>query len=213
VRDTLMRLCVWLAAPGHAGGAGDPLDWEKAAALLHENTRALFGPRPAGRHVYFRVTAPDAAEANPALAAVVVVAGTDVLRINGAHESPRPWEAIASVLRAHAKTGRVIVDLPGRRLRAEIRQLEPAVIHLPRHKDRLGRSLIPTQVQTGDVLDLTGAGGRPRALVVRASGEFGVLAECDHSLYVTSGLPLVWRRGRAVFEAGRVGALPLQPRA
>jgi pyruvate kinase len=239
VRDTLHRLCAWLAGqPGEAAGAGDPLDWAKAEVLLHENTRALFGPRPADRHVYIMVTAPDAADATPAWAEELVLAGTDLLRINGAHESPREWEAIVATFKArataHGKAGRVIVDLPGPKLRAEIRQLEEVVVHLPRRKDRRGKSLAPTRVllvaaysgggqipvppewlpriQSGDVLRLEDAGERERILTVRGTDDGGALAECERSLYVTSGLPLVWERDEAVLGKGRVGALPMQPR-
>ena len=239
VRDTLLRLAAWLSGQrGDATGAADLLDWAKAEALLHENTRALFGPRPVGRHVYIMVTAPDAADATPGWADEVVQAGADLLRINGAHESPREWEAIASIFTsratAHGKTGRVIVDLPGPKLRAEIRQLEDTVLHLPRRKDQRGKSLAPTrvllvsahtgdaqipvprawlpQLQGGDVLSLTDAGERERDLIVRTAGEAGIVAECDRSLYVVSGLPLRWRRGKATLGEGRVGPLPMRPR-
>lgn len=239
VRDTLIRLCAWLSnRGGEATAAADELDSAKAEALLHDNTRALFGPRPPGRHVYIMVTAPDAADATTRWAEEVVKAGADLLRINGAHETPREWETIASTFKARAaaqgKTGRVFVDLPGPKLRAEIRQLEEAVLHLPRRKDRQGKTQEPTQVllvaayaggaqipvppdwlpqlKSGDTLRLTDAGERTRSLVVRGPGQGGVLAECDRSLYVTSGLPLVWRRGDRVLGEDRVGALPMQPR-
>jgi pyruvate kinase len=110
VRDTLLRLCAWdSGAREEAAGTADALDWAKAEALLHENTHALLGPRPAGRHVYIMVTAPAAAEATAAWAEEVVQAGADVLRINGAHETPREWEAIAT--RPEAAGG----DSPARR--------------------------------------------------------------------------------------------------
>jgi pyruvate kinase len=124
----------------------------------------------------------------------------------------------------------VIVDLPGPKLRAEIRQFEDAVLHLPRRKDRRGKTVAPTPVllvaayaggaqipvppdwlgtlQSGDEIRLTDAGERERTLVVRGAVEGGVLAECDRSLYVTSGLRLVWRRNQAVLAEGCVGALP-----
>ncbi|HXJ83018.1 MAG TPA: pyruvate kinase [Candidatus Methylomirabilis sp.] len=238
MRDTLRRVSAWLSdTPWDTSGPGDPLDAANAEALLRENTQALFGPRPAKRRVYIMVTAPDAADVTPAWAEEVVQAGADLLRINGAHESPREWEAVAATFKAcaaaHGKAGRVIVDLPGPKLRAEIRQFEDPVVHLPRRKDRQGKSLAPTPVllvaaykegaqipvpsewlsrlQPGDVLDLVDAGERERRLLVRGPGEGGIQAECDRSLYVTGGLPLVWRRGDVVLGEGRVGGLPRQP--
>jgi pyruvate kinase len=239
VRDTLMRLRAWLSGGrGDAFTAGEPLDWAKAESILHENTRRLFGPRPPDRHVYIMVTAPDAAEATDGWANDLLQAGADLLRINGAHQSPREWAAIVSAFRSQAaalrKPARVIVDLPGPKLRADIPALEDAVLHLPRSKDRLGRTVAPTRVllvagesngahlpvpagwlprlQAGDVLTLTDSGGRERALMVCGPGEGGVLAECDHSLYLTTGLALVWRRGEEIVAEGRVGVLPRQPR-
>jgi pyruvate kinase len=238
VRDTLVRVSAWLSGRCGAGlVAGDSLDWAKAESILHENTRNLFGPRPRDRHVYIMVTAPDAAEATVGWADELLQAGADLLRINGAHESPREWEAITSTFRSRAsaldRPARVIVDLPGPKLRAEIRSLDEPVLHLPRRKDRLGRTLAPTPVllvaehregaqlpvpadwlsrlQAGDILTLTDAGGRERILLVRGAGEGGILAECDRSLYLTPGLALVWRRGEATVAEGRVGTLPRQP--
>jgi hypothetical protein len=80
----------------------------------------------------------------------VIRAGADVLRINGAHESPTEWATIAATFKACATTegkqGRIFVDLPGPKLRTEIRTLEDFVIHLPRRKDHQGRSVAPTEV-------------------------------------------------------------------
>jgi pyruvate kinase len=241
VRDTLMRLCAWLSgdrASAMAGAAEDRLDQAKAEALLHANTQALFGPRPADRHVYIMVTAPDAAEADAAWADGLLKAGTDLLRINGAHESPPEWTAITACLKARAaalgRPCRVFVDLPGPKLRTEIRQLERGVLHLPRRKDRMGRTLAPTQLQlvahyeagpqlpvpadwlpqleSGDEIEVTDAGGRDRVLKLHAAGKDKVRAECDRSLYLAAGLPIVWRRGNKKMGQDRIGMLPRRPR-
>jgi pyruvate kinase len=241
VRDTLLRLCAWVSGERGDGEVADPekmLDSAGSRALLHANTRALFGPCPAGRHVYIMVTAPAAAEADAAWADAVLEAGASLLRINAAHESPAEWAAIAATFRQRAaalgRPGRVFVDLPGPKLRTEIRQLERAVLHLPRCKDRFGRTLAPTPVAlvarygggaevpvpedwlprlaAGDVIALADAGGRERVLTVRDAGAAGARADCDRSLYVTEGLSLVWRRGEQELGRGRVGALPRQPR-
>ena len=137
------------------------LDWAKAEALLHENTRLLFGPRPAARHVRIMVTAPGASEATAAWADEILKAGTDVLRINGAHETPEAWAATVSLFRSRAaaleRKIRIFVDLPGPKLRGEIRGMQAGVLHLPRRKDRLGRTLAPTEVL------LVARHARPRA--------------------------------------------------
>ena len=240
VEDTLLRLCAWLSGNGHLDGdsAGRWVDSAQARLLLHANSRALFGHRPSDRHVYIMVTAPDASEATADWADDVLRAGADVLRINGAHESPREWAAIVSTFRERAaafgRSGRVIVDLPGPKLRADIRQFDDGVLRLPRFKDRLGRTVVATsvllvadhhggpqipvpapwlsQMQAGDIVELTDAAGRPRRLVVGGRTDDGVLAECNRSLYVIAGLPLAWRRGTRVMGSGEVGRLPKQPR-
>jgi pyruvate kinase len=241
VRDTLLRLCAWLSGERGDAEVADrekTLDSAHAEALLHANTRALLGPRPRDRHVYIMVTAPDATQADAAWADAVLEAGANVLRINGAHESPAEWAAIATTFKQRAaalrRRARVYVDLPGPKLRTDIRQLEKAVLHWPRRKDRLGHTVAATPLELvarygggaqipvpvdwlprlapGDVLTLTDAGGRDRALTVRAGGEQGVRADCDRSLYVTQGLPLIWQRGAKEMGRGKVGNLPRQPR-
>lgn len=237
VRDTVLRVSAWLARED--APVSDALDRPRAEKLLHDNTYALLGPRPADRHVFIMVTAPDAAQTTPKWANEVIRAGADVLRINGAHESPVEWAAIASTFRACAATEgkrpRIILDLPGPKLRTEIRTLEDAIIHLPRRKDHQGRSVAPTEVllvgqyrggaelpvphgwitqlKIGDTIELTDAGGRSRELTIRSRQGDVVRADCDRSLYLRSGLPMTWRRGSSVKGTGESGMLPAQPRA
>lgn len=235
VRDTVQRLCGWLS--GEQDAEACPLDRARAETLLHENTYALFGPRPAGRHVFIMVTAPDGGQVTARWATEVIHAGADLLRINGAHGSPAEWSAIAATFRASAaaqgKPGRIFVDLPGPKLRIEIRTLEDAVIHLPRRKDRVGKTVAPTEVllvaesrgatdvpvpldwlarlDPGDAIFLTDAAGRARELIVRARDGNVVRADCERSLYLRSGLPLEWRRGGSLQGRGEIGALPRHP--
>ena len=240
VRDTLLRLVAWLA--GAHGDAMIPdtderLDWAKAERILHANTRALFGPRPHDRHVYIMVTAPDAEEATGAWADELLKSGADILRINGAHESPEEWKAITAMFKAHAftlgKPGRVVVDMPGPKLRTEIRQPESAVLHLRRTKDHLGRTVAPTrveivseyeggaqipvpahwlaQLQKGDIIVMIDPAGRERSIVIDGPAESRLPATCERSLYIMPGLPLAWYRGDTFMEEGRTGMLPGLP--
>jgi len=235
VRDTVLRLCAWLSGEGPVS---HPLDRARAETILHENTYALLGPRPADRHVFIMVTAPDAVQVTAKWATEVIRAGADVLRINGAHEAPAEWAAIAATFRARAaaqgKHGRIFVDLPGPKLRTEIRTLEDAVIHLPRRKNHQGRTVAPTEVllvgeyhggtevpvppewlaqlKPGDTISFTDAAGRAREVTVRRRHGNGVRADCDRSLYLRSGLRLEWRRGDSVKGRGEIGALPARPR-
>ena len=153
VHDTVDRLGSWLAGDGDAAvsaSGGDYPDSGAAEHLLHANARALLGPRPKDRHVYIMVTAPAAADATGEWADSLLEAGANLLRINAAHETPREWDRIAATFRDRAAAMgvpvRVLVDLPGPKLRAEIRQFEPSVVHVPRIKDAFGRTVGATRV-------------------------------------------------------------------
>ncbi|MGE0876177.1 MAG: pyruvate kinase [Burkholderiales bacterium] len=241
VRKTLVQLANWLGAieaPAVDSAGEPPLDRAQAEALLQGNARALLGPQPAGRHVYIMVTAPDAAEADAAWADAILKAGANVLRINGAHETPGEWEATVALFRARAtalgREVRIFVDMPGPKLRGEIRGYQSGLLHLPRRRDCLGRTIAPTELllvarhagpaevpvpqewlaklQPGDVITFTDAGRRRRRLLVREAVQGGVRAECNRSLYITPGLVLEWRRKGRLRARGKVGRLPRRPR-
>ncbi|MFI4889232.1 MAG: pyruvate kinase [Steroidobacterales bacterium] len=230
VMDTLIRLAGWLDKEQSQDSSAS-LDWSLAESILHRNTRALFGPRPSERHVYIMVTAPDAVEATADWADGILRAGADLLRINGAHQTPAEWVDIITVFRARARElgrpVRVFVDLPGPKLRAETRASEPAVLHLPRDKDWKGHTVKPTSmllvaeydegaqiplprqwldlIHPGDRIRLEDAGGRSRELIVHGRATGGIRAECDQSLYLMAGLRLEWYRNGLLQGQGVVG--------
>jgi len=240
VRNTLDWLEVWLsgAQPNVAGMRRDYPDAAAAERLLHGNARALFGPRPQDRHVYIMVTAPEVSAATPAWADSLIGAGANVLRINAAHDAPHEWRQIIDTFRTRAQARgvsvRVVVDLPGPKLRTNIRQQEPGVVHVRRHKDALGRTTSPAMVRLvassagedqlpvpsewlcelkkGDVLRLIEPSGRSRRLKVRRVRNVGLVAACSHSVYAVRGSKLVWERDGTVRAAGEVGLIPTQPR-
>jgi pyruvate kinase len=141
------------------------------------------------------------------------------------------------VVRARAtalgKPVKVFVDLPGPKLRAEIRRTQAAVLHFPRRKDRRGKSIGPTSIwlvprfqdhpqvpvprgwfgrlRAGDRLRMRDAGGRERELVVCEASADRARAECDLSLFITPGLAIEWRRGHRILARGKVGAIPREP--
>lgn len=240
VRNTLDWLEVWLtgAAPDSVSARRDYPDAAEAERLLHANARALFGPRPRDRHVYIMVTAPEVGEATEAWADSVMGAGANVLRINAAHDSPPVWRQIIGTFRERAQVlgvpVRVVIDLPGPKLRTNIRQKEPGVLHVRRSKDALGRTTHPaimrlaassdgedqlpvppewlSELQSGDVLRLMQPGDRRRRLKVGRLPVLGLVATCSRSVYAASGCKLIWQRDGTVRAEGTVGPIPDQPR-
>jgi len=240
VRNTLDWLEAWLSgtAPNSECVRRDYPDAAEAERLLHANARALFGPRPPDRHVYIMVTAPEVIEATDKWADSLIGAGANVLRINAAHGSPREWQRIIETFRGRAQVlgvpVRVVIDLPGPKLRVNIRQEEPGVLHVRRRKDALGRTTHPAtmrlvassagedqlpiplewlaELKRGDTLRLTEPSGRKHRLKVRRSRALGLVATCSSSVYAASGSKLIWERDGVVRAEGAVGVIPDQPR-
>ena len=89
--------------------------------FLRHHTEAVFGPTPAGRQVRIMVTLPREAAEDSSFVRDLVAGGTDVVRINAAHDKPEEWASMASnTRRAASATGRsckVLIDLEGPRAR------------------------------------------------------------------------------------------------
>jgi pyruvate kinase len=89
--------------------------------LLVERTRALLGPDPEGRFTRIMVTLPGEAALGGDLIARLVASGMDVARINAAHDDPGTWRELARRVREASRgigrTCRILIDLPGPKLR------------------------------------------------------------------------------------------------
>ena len=83
----------------------------------------LFGAEPKGRYTRIMVTLPTGAATNPELLVNLLAKGTDLVRINTAHDQPEIWQAmLANLAAAQSQTGRsarVLFDLAGPKLRIE----------------------------------------------------------------------------------------------
>jgi pyruvate kinase len=116
-----------LAAIVGADDLATGVEWPRPGAfyrgnrLLERHTRDVFGPAPVNRQVRIMVTLPTEAAEDYGLVRSLVERGTDVVRINAAHDTPAIWMAMAaSARRAAAETGRscrVLIDLQGPRAR------------------------------------------------------------------------------------------------
>ena len=101
--------------------AGRSLAWQDAEKILHRHTRDLFGPKPAGRHVYIMATAPSRPEFSDAWVASVLRAGANLIRINCAHDAASDWDVMVAAVRrtsADLETPcRILFDLCGPKIR------------------------------------------------------------------------------------------------
>jgi len=88
---------------------------------LKQNSEIIFGEMPPGRNTAIMVTVGKEAAENNSLVRDLVEAGTNVLRINCAHDSPDIWAKIIANVRAAeestGKTCRVLMDIAGPKAR------------------------------------------------------------------------------------------------
>jgi pyruvate kinase len=102
---------------------GEPssLDFFQGHTHLRENTEAALGPTPRQREVRIMVTLPSEAAVDYQFVRRLVECGTDIVRINCAHDDAEAWRSMAEhVDRAGAELGRrcrICMDLTGPRAR------------------------------------------------------------------------------------------------
>ena len=235
LHDAIARGNPMTAAPSAA--AATPT-WEESNRLLHEHTRALLGPRPAHRHVYVMVTAPDAAEVDDPWVERLLATGMNVLRVNTAHENEDAWMHIVSTARRVAGARKVhlhiAVDLPGPKLRTVMLQEGPRVVKWKPQRDDFGGVVTPCTITlrarsgatiadktalsvsdsvwaklgVGDVLAFRDARGKDRELTITQRGDSGATAELRATAYVVPGTTMTLRRGDQVHGEMQVESVP-----
>jgi pyruvate kinase len=229
VMATLEAIRAALAVPtgrqprNHRFGAG--------RLALDANTDRLFGPRPARRVPRIMVTLPTEAATDQNLVQGFAQRGMDVARVNGAHDHPDDWEAMArNVADASEICGRPIpicFDLPGPKLRTGPIAEGPPVVRLRPVRDPRGVAIVPARVilaagaedtqdpvvpvdaewlaacAPGDTIHLHDTRGSPRTFKVLSRHHDRLLAEVWDTTYVETGTVL-HNRGRST----TVGWLP-----
>jgi pyruvate kinase len=150
---------------------GQPIDTQASARLagemnddlklLAQHTDRLLGPPPKGRWTRFMVTLPSEAATDYAFVRQLVERGMDCARINSAHDTPDDWQKMADHVRRAAQESarpcKILVDLPGPKLRTGPMQRGAPVVHAKVRRDAQGSLLQPPVV----VLDGSGAAGQP----------------------------------------------------
>ena len=223
------------AAPAASPTTSEPT-WEQSNKLLHEHTRALLGPRPADRHVYIMVTAPDAVEVDDAWVERMLANGMNVLRVNTAHEDETAWTHIVTTARRVAAARntnlRIAVDLPGPKVRTAILTEGPRVEKWKPVRDDFGRVVSPCTITlgreskarvepklmrvpdavwpdlgVGDELVFRDARGKQRIVVVTQREDYGGTGKLFETAYVVPETTVTLRRGGSLLAEWRVGSI------
>ena len=239
------RLDDALARGGAVTPAASPVavtpGWEDAKRLLHDHTRALFGPQPAHRHVYVMVTAPKAAEVDAAWVARLLAAGMNVLRVNTAHEDLPAWQHIVKTARevagAREQHLQIAVDLPGPKLRTVMLQHGARVAKWKPQRDAFGGVVAPVRITlrprasarleevkaiavpdvlwptlaVGDVVAFRDARGKRRRLTITQRTADSAIAELGSTAYVVPETRMILQRAGAVLGELELSSLPARP--
>jgi pyruvate kinase len=158
----LERLAADLAAAGAPLADGvlprdlsmvGPAPREGRSALDHHSTTAL-GPVTDRRRTRVMVTLPTEAATDAAIVERFVAAGMTVARINAAHDDATAWSAMAAHVRQAAerlgRDVRIMVDLPGPKLRTGPVVPGPAVVKIRPDRDDFGHVVEPGRLVLAD---------------------------------------------------------------
>src|SRR5690606_17194027 len=80
------------------------IPWSEAEHALHRHSRDLFGSKPKLRHIYIMVTAPSAADIDVTWVRQQLELGTNIIRINCAHDTAREWQAMVTAIREESRS-------------------------------------------------------------------------------------------------------------
>lgn len=127
-----------------------PIDFVRSRSHIEEHALALFGQRPDGRGVRIMVTLPSEAADDYRSVRDLIAAGTDVVRINCAHDDEATWRRMVDHVRyAQAETDRhcrILMDLAGAKLRTGSLEPGPEVLKAKPQRDKLGQVTAPARV-------------------------------------------------------------------
>ncbi len=199
------------------------LGYAEGLALLEGHTESLLGPKPPDRDVRIMVTMPSEAADNYALVLDLLKSGMDCMRINCAYDDAKTWTMMIDNLhRAIAETGkscRILMDLPGPKLRTGPMEPGPQVVKWRPRRDVFGCIKQPARIwltpvglnelppgepsaylpvrgkwlrnlKTGDVIKFFDARGASRSIrVVEPIGN-SWWAESNQTAYIATGTPL-----------------------
>nr|WP_245192923.1 pyruvate kinase [Kocuria sp. JC486] len=118
-------------------------------ALLARNTEEIFGPALAHRNTRIMVTLPSEAAEDHDLVRDYVTSGTDLARINCAHDGPGRWSRMIQNVRAAGEAAgrgvKIAMDLGGPKLRTGPIQPGPRVRRIKPRRDVSGAVVEPAR--------------------------------------------------------------------
>lgn len=206
---------------------GKVIDYPTGRSLLEQNTTATLGPKPAGRDVRIMVTMPSEAATDYSLVRDLLRAGMDCMRINCAHDHGDAWASMVENLRRAklelGKDCRVLMDLPGPKLRTGPVEALPGVIKWQPRRNRYGRVIAPARIwltskedpssppfkadaclalvadwiaklAPGEIVKFFDARGQARFLEIKERTHDGCRAEAIQTAYLSEGTVFQVRR-------------------
>lgn len=227
---------------GRRSTDGRPVAVASGKFNLEQNSAALLGQKPPERDVRIMVTMPSEAATDYRLVRDLVASGMDCMRINCAHDHEGAWAAMVEHLhRAQAEQNRacrVLMDLPGPKLRTGPIETAVGVVKWKPKRDRYGNVTAPARIwltpmehaepaqgrvdatvtvpgrwlarlRNGDNIRFTDARAARRSLQITQVFGASCLAESSQTSYLTSETELNAVRRKAL---ARIGALaPVEP--
>jgi len=214
------------------------LTYHEGRDIIETHTESQLGKAPARRKVRIMVTLPSEAADDYPLVRGILKAGMDCARINCAHDDEAAWaRMVANIRRAERALGkpcRILMDLPGPKLRTGDLAPGPRVMRWRVRKDACGVVVAPARLwltsaaqpetppeaavvvplagewraEPGDDLSFVDVRGRQRSLRVVGAAGASRWAEADRVAYLAAGTELR-RQGEGDDEiAAVVGDLP-----
>jgi pyruvate kinase len=230
------------------GESSQIVDWKRSQfasgrSLLHKNTAALLGPKPEGRTVRIMVTMPLEAALDYALVRDLLQSGMNCIRINTAHDDEAGWaHMVENLRRAESELTqrcKILMDLPGPKLRTGPTASIPGVIKVQPKRDRFGNIVEPAKVwltplenpqpaaatvdavftvpedwlsgtEPGQWIKFLDARGKSRSFTISMQSERSRVAECKQTAYITSETMLqTFKDGQT--KTSRIGEIPAVP--
>ena len=223
-------------------------DWEAAdnRSLMLRNPAAdrhkaaILGDFPPERDVSIMVTMPAEAGTSDTLVSEMLSTGMNLARINCARDDEKTWEAIVRNVRQASESAgkecRIIMDLPGPKIRTGPLKDGPRVIRLRPKRDPMGRVIAPRRVRLipddvtwagtksaivpvarecidyadiDDVIAFRDTRGRKRKMKVVEKDDKGIVVELYKGAYIETGTKIILRRSKVGEKLEyRVGDLP-----